>query len=617
MGSPSDFPVSCRNRTDNEIDCQIRDLEFLYPSWDSKCSTKSSGLTEDQIRRYICQKANGNLHNCVKFDDQIDPNVKQYNCSIGKTEKIIIMGAGPTGLMTAILLLKKSRQKGKKVIISVFENRRKYTREQIVALSGTIVDFLAKWTPEVKKKIWDSDTESSGCYIYWPPNDHTGKCYGRQLSKDNSEGFPAEENHGDRGGWENRLASVTLKVLEEELRGLARSLGIRIHYPRSNDHKLELVVDGGKISVVEVKVGDKKIKFDNLYFDYLIGCDGRNSQVATKAMGDNKKLINRRTKNYLSYGLIAMFNSPSQDKFSIPNDQPPYHYTDDRELENNKLKMPFIGDNVYQERSDHEINFRTRLSALLRSDGSNLLFRGFRSRYQKQPFYLGININQEIYNFLHDVLGIKTPKDGINAGQKLLNNRDTDIGEKIIELIKMGLEYYQMDKNSLNGQMTLYPFMMDLKKREKSSAIFKFSNGKDGKVFLAGDANLGVHFFTGVGLVSGIIQADILSEIILSDLGALKDRFYHSNESYLGSQQFRLPGRAGVLPVNRKVYLRFVNDSSFNSKEKLWQETIKGLNFSLVTNSLLYNQFKQEGNDNVDQLIYFYKQNVKRAKEKK
>lgn len=171
--------------------------------------------------------------------------------------RIVIVGAGPVGLYTAIALQEFGQ-------VTVLEKRSAPSRQQIVMLDQASLKSLP---PVVRETLF---TKGNGCYIRPPALDETAACYRTPL---------------DRAG-------IQLDKLERALESYAKSLGVRVW--RNVDPKL-------RISEGYVKLGDRRLPYD-----LLIGADGSNSRVA-KAIGCKKISLARK-----SYGLIVLLKARSK-----------------------------------------------------------------------------------------------------------------------------------------------------------------------------------------------------------------------------------------------------------------------------------------------------------------
>jgi len=151
--------------------------------------------------------------------------------------KILIVGGGPVGLMTAILAKKEL-----KCDVTVVESRPSYDRKQIVLLNAETYKGLPR---EVKSKI-----QKFGCFVLPPAKDKLSRCYKSYLP----------------------LSSISLKRLENALLHYAKKKKIKIIRPKRG--KLNIKFQRGKCF----------IKGKEFVCDIIIGADGKFSQVRSKLL---------------------------------------------------------------------------------------------------------------------------------------------------------------------------------------------------------------------------------------------------------------------------------------------------------------------------------------------
>lgn len=163
--------------------------------------------------------------------------------------RVVIVGAGPVGLVTAI----KIKEKGSDTV-TVLEKRPEYTRKQIVMFLDSV---SVKALPEkVRKTLWGT----KGFYVV-PPGESTDiTCY---LEK------------GKR-----RHVSIIISELEAALENYAQDIGILVMRPDKGMLDVELKEPG---SIRVIKDGNPV----DLEYDRLIGADGSNSWVRRVVMGVN------------------------------------------------------------------------------------------------------------------------------------------------------------------------------------------------------------------------------------------------------------------------------------------------------------------------------------------
>lgn len=189
-----------------------------------------------------------------------------------KNADVLIIGGGPVGLMTSILLKDKKPQ----LNIQVIELRAENTRKQILIVD----DNFYKIIPEkVKEMIWGKGNK--GCYVFAPSKDRFMRCYVNKTST-----IP--------------FASASIDVLQNAFMTYAKTIGVKVHTPPAG--KMEYVKFNPKKNIVTFK----KSKDSNpikLHYKYLIGADGKNSTVREKVLAteyvNQKKDFDAQTGVYL------------------------------------------------------------------------------------------------------------------------------------------------------------------------------------------------------------------------------------------------------------------------------------------------------------------------------
>jgi len=206
---------------------------------------KSYILTNDEKRELVNYFQNSNVKNS---------NVKN----------IVIFGAGPVGLMTAILI----KQSQPNLNVTIFEKRFENIREQILVIDKNFYDIIPK---VVKNRIWGKNRK--GCYVHAPNKDLLSRCY---IKKDT---LP--------------LASVSINILQDELARFAMNYKIKTIKPNKNQKITYLSVDSKNI----------EYKFDNqskllIPYDFLIGADGSNSYIRESVLKANYAISESNYKGY-------------------------------------------------------------------------------------------------------------------------------------------------------------------------------------------------------------------------------------------------------------------------------------------------------------------------------
>ncbi len=177
---------------------------------------------------------------------------------------VIIIGAGPIGLMTGIMLKKKIPS----LKIHIVEMRAKFIRKQILIVDDNFYNIIPL---PAKRMIWGQNKK--GCFIFEPRKDRFMRCY-RSKAKVLS------------------YASVSIDILQTALYNYAKKTGITIHRPSRN--KMEYIRFNPQKNMVYFKKPSEK-NSTTIKYKYLIGADGKNSEVREKVL--RTPYVNQR-KNY-------------------------------------------------------------------------------------------------------------------------------------------------------------------------------------------------------------------------------------------------------------------------------------------------------------------------------
>lgn len=441
----------------------------------------------------------------------ISNDIININCADkgNANKRFIIMGGGPGGLMTAILLKRKLDRKTK---VTVFEARRSYNRTQILALSRYTLELfkriLGKDADEVLPSIFGKDGE--GCYTYWPMNDAKGKCF---------ENIDSVQIDSVQMGYV--FGSLSTCILEQILLAMATSLDVEIIIPELDvntfDIKFEPIEGQRRVIVEEVNKIDGTVYGDLVLIEeanenlIIIGAEGKHSKVRS---------------NLFSY------NIDDPDEFSKYLNQPTY----DQMIHNKRLYPPFhdksyamifsyipsnhtttSGDEFSKAKYYENNNRANALKTLLVEryetwtpalDPSVLLWRGFRS--PTRNYYVGLTIPKKLYYILENVQNTSSSR----PKRVVVENIENDNLKEVVQLlIKSAAEFYGMEdiskeENNIN-KINFQVFKVEISKSDK--VYRKIPDGPD--LFLLGDANFNVHFFTGTGVNSAFLQADKLTDL--------------------------------------------------------------------------------------------------------
>lgn len=187
---------------------------------------------------------------------------------------IAIIGAGPIGLFTAIRLENELVDNTYK--ITIYEKRRRYTRNQVVFLR---LDIFNNY-PKIKKKLL-----KYSCYTsIHPAEDYQAICVNRLVNEYHEEFI--EDISTERY---NEFIYLQIKYLEKIL--------------------YEIVKKNKNVKFVYKEV-DKKL-MDK--YNIIISCEGKKSFIRDKILGSNYK----EEKCFNSYGLILTFKAKNNSKFQF------------------------------------------------------------------------------------------------------------------------------------------------------------------------------------------------------------------------------------------------------------------------------------------------------------
>jgi len=176
-----------------------------------------------------------------------------------KFAKIVIIGGGPVGLTTGILLKRKHAKffsyEKNSLSVTIIEKRPAYTREQLILLNEDSLKLLP--FEVIDRILLESRDKKMGCFIIGPNRKGKAICFDKPYMN-----------------LESALASVQINILEKELVKVAKKEGIKIIRPKKSK-ELTLTF---KDNYVRTNEGQK------ITFDVLVGADGYNSQVRTDVL---------------------------------------------------------------------------------------------------------------------------------------------------------------------------------------------------------------------------------------------------------------------------------------------------------------------------------------------
>lgn len=212
-------------------------------------------------------------------------------------QNIVIIGAGPVGLIGAIMLYKKSIGISN---ITILEKRSTYNRQQVVVLDKHTLEQLPF---VIKSNLLQSFTNKdsinlldTSCYV-WPPNkDFYGFC-DKTVDSKRSTTTKTKINENEYIDTTEKpiLLAVKISKLEKELdKWIRKNTNIKIIKP-----------------IESMKLYANYIIADGVKHPYniLIGADGIHSIVRSKFFGNSEKL-----ERVESYGLAIIFQTKNNNR---------------------------------------------------------------------------------------------------------------------------------------------------------------------------------------------------------------------------------------------------------------------------------------------------------------
>ena len=163
-------------------------------------------------------------------------------------KKILIIGAGPVGLFQAIELTRQDST----ISIEIWEKRKTYSRKQIIIINNINLGRLPRG---VKSKLFGK--KGLGCYVKPPPRDQVARCYitkGKRI-----------------------LGSIAINVMEQVLS----------EYIIKKLHNVTIITKNATKVYLRKALGN---------YNYIIGCDGKQS-ITRKFMGGSIKKVSNRIRN--------------------------------------------------------------------------------------------------------------------------------------------------------------------------------------------------------------------------------------------------------------------------------------------------------------------------------
>lgn len=247
---------------------------------------------------------------------------------------IAIVGGGPVGLTMAIRLIHNTLYLDKGHAITIYEKRKKYTREQFIITGGTKGNILNNYPSPLENELKDNFS----CYLDNPIFDMYGFCF---KSKRRSEDFKDFSQIIEI----NKFEKILLKYIK-------------------NNYKKEIKIIYKTFTKADVEK-----------YNIIIGADGSKSFVREKLI--KAKWIN--LKDYESFFLQMKYTDSSNKKYRIGNDLLPTHLKDAYTLQ---LKRKHLDKKTHL---DTKQTFEQDRFRIIRSDTNKtqLLLQITKSEYNK------------------------------------------------------------------------------------------------------------------------------------------------------------------------------------------------------------------------------------------
>lgn len=561
-------------------DLIIRDQKYrlIYINQDEILNHRSSithmyidGILSEQKRynsyaKQIIEK----MHNETEFNDKLS-SIKEELKNSDHRKKILIVGAGPVGLLASILLKNIYCECDVELYEGRFytdkdtgEKKPKYSRKQILMVNDGNLDMIEHYFSvfglgSFKDKFFGEG--KSGCYTYFPPVDPNAECIIDRSKVSDKDAIVG-------GG-------ILTYKLETTLFKFATKSGVNFHYERLNPTKIKEKIDSGEYKLV-------------------IGAEGFNSQVRQLVTSLSNDYVYKQTETPDSYGIILYFKPNDWNKPIRANpklldiDQHRYRAFRSRNEDNTEnyyiaiqllksekdiydklteMRRKNIGKILHEkfekyflenieeykdnpQQSSNVIDFHLRIKWRNKLPKSISNIDKIINIYENEPEYKGIKeyiksgkINTELKIFIENHVGLdifdikyeslfstnpQTPTDNLLRFKRLidsaLNYYDMEVENK--DDIKIGyldISLYDTHSNIFNRESleeTKYKNSKFYNKDYKSQPygkIFKINNTEI-LAILAGDSAFGVHFFSGTGVNNGFQEIRWLISLMSSSL---------------------------------------------------------------------------------------------------
>lgn len=506
---------------------------------------------------------------------------------VSEKRRVVVMGGGPVGLFTAVKFLNSGL-----FDVKLFELRPKYTREEIFMLQNNVFYEILRYFPKaVLNKLVDK-----GCFILPPPFDLNGSCF-RSVSDIEYYLDGSRRPDKVRTNYPARLLGVKISIFEEVLyKYLEEKNGIKIFRPSEmNPNKAKIEVNKNDWSV-EYDDGYKKIRVDADDYDVIVGTEGGNSPVRDKLLDDAKNpstgeevfahyLVDNSKIQRADRGKII---GSKNDKTSYVKDYFPYRYKNSLIKPVDKYKVGYgvvgyldveKGSRLYEQKMQGVLdqirfvdldNLKEKDENIMKGDVDNTtsslldnfgdfnikteMVRGnlvvnsneyspqhrYRFFSSKIPdWYFGVNCSIKEYDsILASILNVDPgleSRDPLNIitvrnFKKGIIMKNKDLYLSVSLLIKF-YNLGNIDELKDLIRISSLPIVLYKSSYYISSKVV---NNKTKLCFIGGDAGIGVHFFSGTGVNTGIKSVNSIIDTIIEYTEMSKhDDIYNNINSIL------------------------------------------------------------------------------------
>jgi 2-polyprenyl-6-methoxyphenol hydroxylase-like FAD-dependent oxidoreductase len=496
-----------------------------------------------------------------------------------KERRILIVGAGPVGLLTAYKFLKYGCK------VKLLEIRSEYTREEIFMFQNTNLYETLDYLPE----DLFNEMKKRGCFILPPPLDSEGFCFA-SLKKKLYFSDKVKRVEKIANNLPAQLFSIKIKIFEQIFyeylqENFARN--IQIFRPEKGNAKVHINENNWSVEYISGTLR-KNITADD--YDVIIGADGARSKVRDKILNDAKNPEGNEgmlkyfvVKNKfetdksqpkeinLQSDEVKLIQVKVDDKSNIPNlgfALIAYINTENLNLvkKRDELDLTRFGHTSLNLRSIKKIdqslidfqNINNTSSTIDSIQNTNLarwnLFnfipRNTHYVTKKHPFstqpqhryrffsspenvwYMGVSL---YYKEFDTILAIRKQElGGIDVSFRNLRDLSYQFINKISQLkltLASAFKYYDLDKNEdvenilKNTTISIFPINLYRASYFTSSKII---NGQLKICGIVGDAAVGVHYFSGTGVNVGFKMASKMTDKIIETFST---GFFKTNPS--------------------------------------------------------------------------------------